>query len=129
MVEALLREALTNAHIDGIIVESAGTHPDCRGQHANEYSIACMHQHGINLSAHRSRYIGALSLGEYFMIIVAEPKMKEIVCSLAPHAEVLVANESEGGISNPFGKGPEAYSACVEAIKRALPGLIQSISG
>lgn len=127
MIEALLQKALLDMFARDVIVESAGTHPECGGHNANEHSVTCMDKVGINLQEHRSRYIGDLNLDEFFMVVVAEPHMKDVVHGIAPSKTVLVANETEGGISNPFGKGPEAYDECVVAIRRSIPELLRSI--
>jgi protein-tyrosine-phosphatase len=120
MMQALLQRELG----DEFQVESAGIRKEAAGQPANEHSITCMQERGIDLSDHVSRWVGDFDLSQYSHIVcVGENEAKQVVELLAGHTDttVLIANEDGGGVPNPYEKGLSAYRECIVLLDEALP--------
>lgn len=93
---------------DAYLVESAGVSRDLAGRPANTRSIACMNERGVDLSGHISRWIGDVDLGQFrWIVCVGHNEANKVRAALgAVSASVIVANEHEGGILDPWrGKG------------------------
>jgi protein-tyrosine phosphatase len=56
MMQAVLQQHLGAS----FLVESAGVHKELAGRPANDRSVACMKERGVDLSGHISRWIGDL---------------------------------------------------------------------
>ncbi len=111
-----------------IDVESAGILEEARGKPAAPEWTELKAETGIDLSDHRSRYIGDLDLSQYDPIICAEPSVYDEVKRRAPEGTtILLANEDEGGIMNPYQKGLEAYRQCYPNIQKAVAGVAQKM--
>jgi protein-tyrosine-phosphatase len=126
MMQVLLQQQLGQQ----VRVESAGIREGCAGQSANEHSVLCMSERGIDLTGHQSRWVGDLDLSEYSHIVcVGEPEA-QVVCGLLPQGSktvVLIANESRGGVPNPYEKGLDAYRECLATLDEVLPPIAKLI--
>jgi protein-tyrosine-phosphatase len=127
MMEAKLRKELLAHGMHHVKVESAGTSELCSGQPANEFSVKCMREEGLSLEKHVSRCIGNLNGLGYDLVIVAEPDMVRPAKETFPNAKVEVMNAANGGVSNPFNKGEDAYRECNRCIEASLPAVLQTI--
>ena len=77
MAEALFRELVQNADPDGIWhIDSAGTWAQ-DGLPPMPFATQAMAQRGVDVSAHRSRSVDHIPLGEYALILVMERGHKE----------------------------------------------------
>ena len=65
MMQAVLQQHLGA----GFLVESAGLRKELAGRPANDRSVACMKERGVDLSGHVSRWIGDLALDQYRWIV------------------------------------------------------------
>lgn len=119
MMQAVLQHDLG----DTFAVESAGLTPELAGRPANHRSVTCMRERGIDLSAHVSRWIGALDLSGYgWIVCVGRDEADKVRTALGAHtARVLIANERGGGVPDPYEHGLEGYRACVALLDEALP--------
>lgn len=126
MMQVLLQEQLGA----GFVVESAGLQEDLAGRGANHRSVACMAERGLDLSGHTSRWIGTLDLGRYRWIVCVGSKEAEEVRAMggADPARVLVANEADGGVPDPYELGMEGYRECVTLLERVMPDIARVIA-
>jgi protein-tyrosine-phosphatase len=121
MMQALLQKELG----DGFQVESAGIRKEAAGQPANENSLVCMHERGIDLNGHRSRWIGNLDPSDYAYIVCVGEKEAEEVAEMPgfdpKETTLLIANGENGGVPNPFQKGLPAYRECLALLDTVMP--------
>jgi len=90
-----------------------------------------MKKRGIDLSGHISRWIGDLNLGQYRWIVCAGHDEADKVRSAlgANSASVMVANEQQGGIADPYELGLAGYRDCLALLDQVMPHVAQHISG
>ncbi len=115
---------------DAFVVESAGLTRELAGRPANHRSVACMQERGLDLSNHTSRYIGDLNnLDQFRWVICVGPdeadKVRAILGASSPN--VLIANEDQGGILDPYELGMEGYQACAASLDRVMPNVAKQI--
>ena len=127
MMQAVLQQQLGA----GFVVESAGVTRELAGRPANIHSVACMSERGVDLSGHISRWVGDLDLDQYGWIVCVGPDEADKVRSAlgAGSASVIVANEQQGGISDPYGLGLAGYRDCLALMDQVMPDVAQQISG
>jgi len=126
MMQALLQKRLG----DEFQVESAGIRQGCAGQTANEHSILCMQERGIDLTKHQSRWVGDLNLTQYSHIIcVGDNEARQVSEHLPQNSRtiVLIANGDHGGVPNPFEKGLPAYRGCLALLDEVMPEIAQLV--
>jgi protein-tyrosine phosphatase len=132
MMQAVLQQHLGAA----FRVESAGVREALAGRPANHRSVACMKERGIDLSGHISRWIGDLDLDQYRWIVCAGHDEADKVRSAlgqvsggADSTRVMVANEHQGGIPDPYELGLAGYRDCLALLDQVMPSVAQQISG
>src|ERR1700742_1861869 len=65
-----MMQAVLQRHLGAkFLVESAGIDRALAGRPANHRSVACLHERGIDLGGHASRWIGDLDLAQYTWIV------------------------------------------------------------
>jgi len=126
MMQAVLQQNLGTT----FLVESAGLTKELAGRPANYRSIACMKERGVDLSGHVSRWIGDLDLDQYRWIVCVGHDEADKVRSYmgADSASVMVANEYQGGIPDPYELGLAGYRDCLALLDQVLPDVAQRIS-
>jgi protein-tyrosine phosphatase len=127
MMQAVLQRRLGA----GFLVESAGVSKALAGRRANGRSVACMNERGVDLSGHVSRWIGDLDLDAYRWIVCVGTDEADEVRSLvgAGSAKVMVANEHQGGIPDPYEFGLAGYRDCLALLDQVMPQVAERISG
>ncbi len=125
MMQAVLQEHLG----PGYLVESAGLSQDLAGRPANHRSVACMKERGVDLSSHTSRWIGGLDLDQYrWIVCVGLDEADKVRSALRTgSASVLIANEHQGGIPDPYELGLEGYQDCLALLDQAMPPIARHI--
>ena len=125
MMQAVLQQHLGAT----FIVESAGLRKELAGRPANYRSVACMKERGVDLSGHISRWIGDLDLDQYRWIVCAGPDEADKVRSAlgADSARVMIANEDQGGIPDPYELGMTGYRDCLALLDGVMPQVAQHI--
>jgi len=125
MMQVVLQQHLGTA----FLVESAGLTKELAGRPANYRSVACMKERGVNLSGHVSRWIGDLDLGQYRWIVCVGREEADKVRSAmgADPAHVIVANEHQGGIPDPYELGLAGYRDCLALLDQVMPQVAQQI--
>lgn len=126
MMRAVLQQHLG----DAFLVESAGLTKELAGRPANHRSVTCMKERGVDLSGHLSRWIGNLDLDDFHWIVCVgadeADQVRSHVDTVATH--VLVANEHQGGIPDPYEKGLVGYRDCLALLDAVMPGVASRIS-
>ena len=117
---------------DEYCVESAGSNMQFaeQGQPANEFSILCMKERGLDLTGHVSQWIGDLDLPSYSHIVCVDDSVAQMVkLHLGPKQTtiVLIANEENGGVPNPWEKGLPAYRECLALLDKVMPKIAEEI--
>lgn len=127
MMQAVLQQHLGAS----FLVESAGVRKELAGRPANDRSVACMKERGVDLSGHISRWIGDLDLDQYqWIICVGHDEADKVRSALgADSASVMVANEHQGGIPDPYELGMTGYRDCLALLDQVMPHIAQHISG
>jgi len=125
MMQAVLQQHLGTA----FLVESAGLTKELAGRPANYRSVACMKERGIDLSGHVSRWIGDLDLGQYrWIVCVGHDEADKVRSAMgADLAQVIVANEHQGGIPDPYELGETGYRDCLALLDQAMPQVARQI--
>ncbi|MGN6517306.1 MAG: low molecular weight phosphatase family protein [Rhizomicrobium sp.] len=127
-----MMRAVLQQHLGGdFAVESAGLSRELAGRPANHRSVACMKERGVDLSGHVSRWIGDLDLSAYrWIVCVGHDEADKVRSALGDNAaSVMVANEHQGGIPDPYELGMEGYRDCVALLDEVMPHSAQQIRG
>jgi len=90
-----------------------------------------MKERGVDLSGHISRWIGDLNLDQYrWIVCVGHDEADQVRSALgADSARVMVANEHQGGIPDPYELGLAGYRDCLALLDQVMPPVAQQISG
>ena len=126
MMQAVLQQHLGAS----FLVESAGVRKELAGRPANDRSVACMKERGVDLSGHISRWIGDLNLDQYRWIVCVGHDEADQIRSLlgADKTRVIVANEHQGGILDPYELGLAGYRDCLALLDEVMPHVARCIS-
>ncbi len=110
-------------------VESGGIQEEVAGRLANEHSILCMQERGIDISQHVSRWVGDIDLTQFSHIICVDKSVADKVHQflLGAKTKVVIANGERNGVPNPFKQGLTAYRECLCLLDEILPSLAQRI--
>ncbi|WP_246846196.1 low molecular weight phosphatase family protein [Humibacter ginsenosidimutans] len=114
---------------DGFVVQSAGLDKDLAGRPANDRSVNCLQERGLDLSGHVSRWIGSISLdGIGWIVTVGAEEARQVRAYLGnSSARIIVANAEHGGIPDPYEFGLDGYRECVALLDRVLPNIAQQL--
>jgi protein-tyrosine phosphatase len=126
MMQAVLQQRLG----PGFLVESAGVSERLAGRPANHRSVACLEERGIDLSTHVSRWVGDLDLDQYrWIVCVGRDEADQVRSRLgADKSRVIIANEQEGGIPDPYEHGLAGYRDCLALLDEVMPEVARRIS-
>jgi protein-tyrosine phosphatase len=125
MMQAVLQQLLGTT----FLVESAGLRKELAGRPANYRSVACIKERGVDLGGHISRWIGDLDLDQYrWIVCVGHDEADQVRSALrADSASVMVANEHQGGIPDPYELGTAGYRDCLALLDQVMPRIAQRI--
>lgn len=134
--EELLRRTLARDGTKGVLVSSAGT-LGIRGQPASSHQITVGREHGIDLTAHRSRALGAGFLRKADLVIVMEQAHHHLIEEKWPGELVKVhllrefESDSGGGrardVFDPIGHSLEDYRTCAALMARCVENLARQL--
>jgi len=113
----------------GFRVERAGVKEGLAGRPANHRSVTCLAERGIDLSGHRSRWVGDLDLARHqWIVTVGEDEAAQVRAAIgAGSAQILIANAGAGGVPDPYDHGLEGYRDCLALLDRVLPDVAERI--
>ena len=105
------------------LVESAGVSQELSGRPASKHSVACMKERGVDLGGHVSRWIGDVDLDQFQWIVCVghDEAVKVRAGRGSLSASVIVANEDQGGIPDPYEYGLSGYRECLALLDQAMP--------
>lgn len=98
-------------------VESAGYLKEAAGQPAAKEWMELRGETGIDLSSHRSRWMGEIVPDQFDLIICASQDVVDFLVDTwrIPTTNMILANAPDG-IPNPWQQGVEAYKQCYSKI-------------
>jgi protein-tyrosine-phosphatase len=134
--EELLRRTLAREGTKGILVSSAGT-LGIRGRPASAHTVTVGREHGIDLSSHRSRGLGAGALHKADLVVVMERAHRHLIEEDWPEEAGKVRlmrefeKESGGGgfrdVFDPIGHPLEDYRTCAALLARCVENLARRL--
>ena len=129
MFEALLQLALQENGRTDVVVESAGTIQEAANHPAEEGALVAAKRVGLDLSGHVSRWVGDLNLRDFHINYCMEPSVRDGVreFNLPPTVRIILVNEEQGGIPNPYQKGQEAYDESLEVIRSVVGKIVRDL--
>lgn len=128
MLETLVRAALANAHIDSVVVRSAGTGAS-NGDHASIGAQRAMQRRGLNLSHHVSRNVRSLDLTTFDHFWCMTPSHAASLLALGvPATAINVVNAAGGGVPDPWGGDDDDYEGCAIVLELAARDLAELFS-
>jgi protein-tyrosine-phosphatase len=101
-------------------VESAGIDTSAEWA-ATPEAIQVMAEKGIDISTHRSRSISELESNRWDVIVVMTPRIAKGLLSMG---SISTSRLVRWDVSDPYGKGIEAYRRCVARMTELLPELL-----
>ena len=120
-MERMLRRELGFRGFSDIVVESAGLLASAAGQPMAEFSIRELASRGISANGHASRYVGTLDLSSFDIIVTVGDKEATSIREYAGCPKIVVVlNDENGGIPNPWQQGAVAYSLCADIIESQI---------
>ena len=120
LIAALFNKQFEALGID-ITADSAGLIGEV-GRPASPEMLATAMEIGLSLSEHKSKLINSLDLRQYSRIYCVDDEIRDEVLKMKEVKEdqVIIFNDREGGVPNPFGKGLAEYHDCAEIIQREV---------
>jgi protein-tyrosine-phosphatase len=130
MFEHLLRKICENVG-EEVVVESAGGLKEAAGLDAEEGAVIALSGEGIDISTHKSRWMGDLQFSDFSTIYCMDPGVMPLVqAQMADQGntetKVILVN-APNGIPNPYGKDQEAYNIALQDTKRAVRMVVRSL--
>jgi protein-tyrosine-phosphatase len=129
MIQARLQNFLDKSLF---MVESAGFERRSLGRHRVHPSVvACMEKRGIKISNHQSHYINKLQHLEQYSAFVCvsrdvAQRVQDLLKAINHNALVIVANDVEGGITDPH-EAVGSVDACASLIDKISPAIADQI--
>ena len=128
MLETLVRATLENAHIDSVVVSSAGTGAT-DGDHASSGAQRAMQRRGLSLGHHLSRNVRSIDLATYDQFWCMTPSHAASLLAMGvPAAAIHVVNAAGGGVPDPWGGDDDDYEACAVVLELAARDLAELFS-
>ena len=127
MMQTLLTHKLKEKNIPAI-VESAGV-AEKDPTPASDNARAVMKERNLSLDEHKSRHIRTTDLASYDYILVVDQKTKDavVVQGVLPE-KVIILNEENGGVPNPYGGDITAYRECANTLEKLTDAFAEQIA-
>jgi protein-tyrosine phosphatase len=123
MLSALLQAELRLKGRGDVAVDSAGTGAS-PGEPATDEAQRAMVKRGLDISKHRTRAIGQLTIADYDRFLCMTSGHAAYVRSLGvPAAKIEVVNAQFGGVPDPFGGDDASYEATAKVLERYVADL------
>jgi protein-tyrosine-phosphatase len=122
MMEVLLRQTAKTFGKE-LHVESAGTSSSIfeKQEGAAPDAVHEMSIWNLDLTAHHARNIGQVDLTSFDHILAVNAETRTaLIDSGAPPHKIVVINEENGGVPNPWQRGKEAYRDCAKLLGAKL---------
>lgn len=133
MAQAIFNDICKKENLD-MKAESAGV-ATVDGLCANKNAIDTMASYGIDISAHKTRFLPNIKLNNYDLFVTMNYDQATLVESLGiPRGMIKVLQKPstdkydfEMGIADPYGKDLQAYKKCAEDLRVAITDLIKTL--
>lgn len=132
LAESIAAHALRERGWSHVAVRSAGTGA-APGAHASEYSVLVGAEHGLDLSAHRSRPLDEDLVEWADLALTMAPSHLAVVADLGGAEKVAMLTDFIEGagfgapIDDPFGGDADAYRRAYGQIAAAIEGLLAKL--
>jgi protein-tyrosine-phosphatase len=96
---------------------------EAAGKEAEEGAVIALQGVGIDISSHRSRFIGDLDLSKFDSVYCMDPGVMPIVhenLALQGVSIPVVLVNGPDGVPNPYGKDQAAYQLALEVTQREI---------
>lgn len=105
MVEAILRKKNPEAEIGsaGLLEKSRNGNP------ASEGSVVAMREIGIDISGHRSQFIGDINLSDVDIFVAVGQAEREKLVGMGISGQKIVIVGGPDGLPNPYQKNQDEY--------------------
>jgi protein-tyrosine-phosphatase len=125
MIEVMLREKLAKKKIPAI-VKSAGI-VDRDPTRASENARIAIKDFWLSLEEHRSSSFYRIKFTDFDRFIVVDESIESSIMDAGvPFEKIVILNEENGGIPNPYGQDLQAYRKCAQTINNALDELFKN---
>ena len=127
MMKTLLTKKLTEKGIEAT-VDSAGI-AEKDPTPASDNARAVMKEHNLSLEGHTSKHVREVDLQSFDKILVVDQKTKEAVIAQGADADkVVILNEANDGVPNPYGGDIDVYRNCATSIDQLLDEFVETIA-
>ena len=130
MMERMLRHQLEARGVSDVTVESAGLLKEAEGQPMAPESANELRARGIPTDGHTSRHVASIgNINRFDYVITVGQEEAAAFRELYPEYTglVMVLNEANGGVPNPWRLGDEAYRLCAELIERCIGDVAKAL--
>ncbi len=126
-MKAILTKKLSDKGI-GATIDSAGIAEKIPTP-ASDNAKTAMQEMGLSVDEHTSKHVREVDLSSFDTILVVDQKTKDAVIEQGtPVEKIIILNEENGGVPNPYGGDVDVYRKCAESIDGLLEGFVEKIA-
>ena len=123
MMQASLSKKLQDRNIKAII-DSAGIAEKSPTPASDNAKIA-MREKGLSVDAHVSKHVRDVDMSSFDTIIAVDQKTRDALVENGASAEkIIILNEQNGGVPNPYGGDITVYRTCADSINDLLEDFV-----
>lgn len=127
MAEGIFNKIAKENNLDRL-AESAGIQA-ITGLPASENSVAVCKEIGVDLTDFTSTWICDTDPSQYEIFAVMSENHRDILVRLGiDKNKVIILNEKNNGVSDPYGGSIETYRKCRDEIRKGIEELIENFS-
>jgi protein-tyrosine-phosphatase len=127
MLATLVRAALRNAGRTDVTVVSAGTGA-ISGMPASDGAQRAMNRRGLVLDQHRSQSLADIDPAAVRRVYAMSAHHAAAARSQGVPAErIVIVNEAQGGVPDPWGGDDEHYEACAQVLELAARDIVLEV--
>jgi protein-tyrosine phosphatase len=138
LAEGILRQKFSEAGINTIKVDSAGTSSYHAGEHPDARSVQNAKSHGVDISNLRARQFTAADFDSFDQIYVMDSSNYQNVISLArdksdeEKVELLLNKKWPGknkAVPDPYYEGPDGFETVYRLVEQACDEIVREVIG
>jgi protein-tyrosine-phosphatase len=128
MLQAFLLEELRKNNYTHISVETAGTSQNIKGQSPNDLVIEVLGEYGLSPGKQQATHLSEVNINNFHMIICMEPEQaNRIGTRIKGGVELVVANNTSGGIHAPLQPNRAIYQGCAALLQKFAREIVASL--